>query len=376
MGRKQRKRETALAQRHTFNAGILGHDLTGSQWMVNVAENTALSVDAVYACVRIIADAVAGSDIGEWQDKRQLPTSSLIAQPDPDVSLREWLWQFAATAALYNAVWLQSADLDGSTIGLRSLAPPRVTELQGEFRVDLRPVRRESLRLFRRAVWPTVSVDLGGPLLLAREAFAASMAADAFASDFWQQGGAPVWYAKTEQAIDDTVAEGIQNRIVERRTTSPGKPMVFGRGVDLKSFGADLGTEGAVMAQDKLRASAARYFGVPPDLVNVATETGGLTYSTTEQHGLHFVRYTVSPYCDMTGDALSSYLPGDNVTGRRVILDPNRLTRAEQESRFRAWRIATGDKAFMRPSEVREAEGLPPDDELDSVAPVPVVVGV
>lgn len=355
-----------MAQRHTFNAGILGHDLTGSQWAVNVGENSSLSIDAVYACVRIIADAVAGSEIGEWQDRRQLPASALVRRPDPDVSLREWLWQFAATASLYNAVWLQAAMLGSEAIAVRPIAPPRVTDFDGKMWVDLKVVERDTMRLVRRAVWPTVSMDLGGPLLLAREAFAASMSADAYSSDFWQQGGPPSWYLKTDQALDDTVATGIQDRLVERRTSSPGKPMVFGRGVDLKAFSTDLGTEGASVAQDKLRASAARYFGVPPSLINVASETGGLTYATTEQQGIDFVRYTVQPYCDMVSDALGSYLPGDNVTGRRVILDPSRLTRAEQESRFRAWATATGNRPFMRPSEVREIEKLPPDDALDT----------
>lgn len=366
MGRKRSGKKSQLAQRHTFNAGILGHDLTGSQWAVNVGENSALSIDAVYACVRIISDAVAGSEVGEWLDRRQLPASSLVRRPDPDVSLREWLWQFTATAALYNAVWLQAAMLGDEVIAVRPLAPPRVTDFNGELRVDLKPVERKTMRLVRRAVWPTVSMDLGGPLLLAREAFAASMAADAYSSDFWQQGGPPSWYLKTDQALDDAAATGIQNRVVERRTESPGKPMVFGRGVDLKAFSTDLNTEGGSIAQDKLRASAARYFGVQPGLVNVPSEAGALTYNTTEQDGIHFVRYTVQPYCDMAGECLSSYLPGDNITGRRVLIDPNRLMQAAQESRFRAWATATGNRPFMRPSEVREIEKLPPDDALDS----------
>jgi HK97 family phage portal protein len=352
-----------LAERHTFAAGILGHDFSSSQWVVNVSENTALSIDAVYACVRIISDAVAGSSVGEWEGSRQLDTSRFIARPDPDVSMREWLWQFTACAALYNAVWVQAAMVGDDVLAIRPVAPSRVNIIGDTLYVDAKEVQRKTMRLFRRAVWPTVSASFGGVLDLAREAFAASMAADAYASDFWQQGGAPVTVLKTDQPVDDTIATAISDRWSTMRTTSPGKAAVLGRGVTPMAFGADLGTDGANMAQDKLRASAARYFGVPADLINVASEAGSLTYSTTEQHGLHLVRYTVSPYCDMAGDALSSYLPGDNISGRRVILDPRRLTMAEQESRFRAWQIATG-KPFMTTAEVRAAENLPPDDEL------------
>ena len=79
---------------------------------------------------------------------------------------------------------------------------------------------------------------------------------------------------------------------------------------------------------------------MPPGIVNVPSEAGPLTYSTVEQEGIHLVRYTIAPYCDVIGEALSAYLPGDYLLGDRIVLDPSRLTMADQLTRFTAWESA------------------------------------
>ncbi len=367
--KRARRREQAAAipqyaERHTFSAGLLGHDST-APWIVNVSEQTALGIDAFYAGVGIIADAVAGADVGQWDgDIRIRPESPLVRRPDPDTTRREFIWNVVACLAVYEAVWIQSARIDGEVIAIRPVALPRVSDAGGpNLLVDLKSVPRGDMRLWRRAIWPTVSPSVGGILTYARETIAAAMASDAYRSDFWQAGGAPATILTTEQAIDDVIADAVAARWVERRTTSPGSPAVLGRGVTASAFGADLGTEGANISGDKLRASIARYLRIPPDLLNVAMETGGLTYSTVEQHGLHLVRYTVQPYCDVLGDGWSEFLPGD--PGEMVRLTPSRLTMPEMGARFAAWRSATG-KPFMSVDEVRMAEGMAPDEALSN----------
>jgi len=216
---------------------------------------------------------------------------------------------------------------------------------------------------------------MGTVLTLARETFAAAMSADAFRSDFWQQGGAPVTVLTTDQPITDDDADAIADRWVAKRTTSPGKPAVLGKGAHANAFGADLGTDGAISAGDKLRAAIARYFGVPAYMINAPTEAGPLTYANTESFGLDLTRYTLSAYTDTIGDGLSDILPGDYLLGRRVVLDLSHLSRAEQLSRYQAWAIALDpDTGWMTKAEVRQAEGLPPDMALDpNGAPAPAL---
>lgn len=369
MGKGKRGKVTAAgsprpAARHVFTAGgLLGHDLT-APWIVNVGEVTALGLDVFYACVDAIASAVAGSDMNQWNGTNRIEEPApIVRTPDPDLTQWEFKYLFAANLAIYQAVYLEEAAVDGEVIGVRCIPVPHVSRVGDDLYVLGNKVTNR-LRLVRRSLWPTLDVDVQAVIQLGREDFAGMMAANAYTSDFWQEGGAPQWYIKTEQPLTTTQATELQDAVVASRTTSPGKPGVYGRGSEPKVLGIDLGSEGAHVAADKMAAKIARRMRVPPSIVNVPSEAGSLTYTTTEGEGLHFVKYTVQPYNDVIGDAITRYLPGDAVTGDRVILANPRLTMADQLSRFNAWKVATG-KPFMRVAEVRDFEHLPPDPELD-----------
>lgn len=380
MGKKKREKslrvsETTPAERHTFSyGGLLGHDLTASPWIVNVSEQTALTLDVVVDCVTVIADAIAGSDVGQWNGTERIdPPSAFTLRPDPDLTRRDFLWAFAANLALYRAAYLEEARFDGQVVGVRLHCIASVTRQGGDYYIGGQRVLNR-MRLIRYAIWPTVDPDTGSVLALAREVFAGAMAANAYQSDYWQQGGAPVMYLKTEQEITSDQATGISDSWVAARTTNPGRPPTLGKGADAKTLGADLGTGGADNATDSLRSSIARYFKMPPGIVNVPSMAGPLTYSTVEQEAIHLVRYTIQPYCDVIGEALSAYLPGDYLLGDRIVLDPSALTRADQLTRYQAWQLAI-DAQWMSPEEVRAQEKLAPGAPAPRPLEVPANVG-
>jgi phage portal protein BeeE len=271
---------------------------------------------------------------------------------------RDFVWLFAANLALYRAVFVEEAELDGVVIGVRLHCISSVIRTGDSYYVGGQKITNR-MRLIRLSVWPTVDAASGSTLLLAREVFAGAMANNAYTSDFWQQGGAPITVISVDRPVVDEQTAALADRWVERRTTSPGKPAVIGNNAKLSAFGADLGTEGANVSADKLRSSIARYFKMPPGIVNVPSEAGSLTYSTTEQEGIHLVRYTIQPYCNVIGRALSRYLPGNMDTGERVIIDPSKLTWADQLTRFTAWESALRG-GWLSAEEVRAKEGYAP----------------
>lgn len=359
---------TPQAERHTFSSGgLLGHDLTPSPWLVNVSEQTALGLDVVQDCVQVICDAVSGSDVGQWNRLQRIdPPSGFTLRPDPDMTRRDFLWQFAANLALYRAVYLEEARLDGATLGVRLHCIANVLKQGDDYYVGGKRITNP-MRLVRRSVWPTLDPQTGSTINLAREVFAGAMSANAYQSDFWQQGGAPVIVITTDQELTGDQADGIATRWVEKRTTSPGKPAVVGKGGHVEPLGADLGTAGANTGSDKLRASIARYFSMPPSYVNVPSEAGPLTYTTEEQESIRVVKHTFQPYCDVIGEALSAYLPGDYLLGDRIVVDPSKFTRAAQLTRYQAWESAIR-AGWMLKSEVRMAENLGPEAGIDDVA--------
>jgi len=121
--------------------------------------------------------------------------------------------------------------------------------------------------------------------------------------------------------------------------------------------------------------SIARYFGVPAWLVNVPSEAGSLTYANASAAGLDLVRYTLQPgYAGPISDAWSGELPGDLLSGRRVVMDLRHLTEGTTLEQFQAYQIATGNKPWMLPSEVRSRLHMPIDMTLDEAGtPAPAM---
>lgn len=388
MGKKTRRRTelepvtaaVELAERHGFDAGgMLGHD-TGT-YAVNVTEQVALSVDTVLASVRILADLTADADVGEYHGRERLEDSRLVRRPMASITRRTWLWTVTSTMALYNGCYLldrfyPERHPDRSPVSLEPVSPSRVSwATPATPHVDGREVPLGSLTYIPRMTFPTVTRELGTILRLAREAFAAAWSADLYRADFWEHGGAPAVVLTSDQVITGPDATTIADRWVERRTASPGRPAVLGQGFEAKGFGADLGTEAAADAASKLGASIARYFGVPAWLLNVESMAGNLTYANASAAGLDLVRYTLQPgYAGPIGDAWSDALPGDYLAGRRVVLGLEHLTRGTQLEQAQTFQIATGNRPWLTPAEVRESLHLPVDRALDEAGtPAPAL---
>lgn len=386
--RKRRDRQTAaaltvaepapeVARRHGFDDGLLGHEST---YAVNVTEQVSLAVDTVLACVRVLADLTADAMVGEYRGVVRLDQESrIVRRPMASVTRRTWIWLLTATMALYNGSYLLrrfGRDPDGIAYTLEPVAPPRVAWLNAAtVHVDGRPVSPLDLVWIPRMTFPTVTRELGWMIRLAREAFAAASAADRFRAGYWEAGGAPNVYITTDQPMDNDQADAVRDRYVERRTTNPGAPPVFSRGASLKALGADLAGAGASGAISAIGTSVARYFGVPAWLVNVPSEAGSLTYANASSAGLDLVRYTLQPgYAGPIADAWSDELPGDYLTGRRVVMDLGHLTRGTTLEQFQAYQIATANRPWMLPSEVRSDLHMPIDMTLDeSGAPAPAM---
>jgi phage portal protein BeeE len=360
-----------LAARHDLSGGVLGHDpWTSGQ---DVSESLALGVDAVWACVTLLADAVSSAEWGEWRGTLQLPDSRITRRPMQSLTRREWTWLVTSTLALYSACPIRLAgglDSEGVPMSLVPLAPSRVSHAGGTWYVDGQAIEDE-VRVIRRVLFPAADPRTAAVLHLAREAFAAAAAAQEYVADWWTAGGAPLVQITTDQELTDPQAAAIGQRYVDRRKLGPGTaPVVFGKGAKMDSVGADAATDGAMSAQDHLAASVARYFRVPPHLVNVPNLASSLTYGTTEGASTDLVRYTLDPaYGSPIGDFVSELLPGDYIAGRQVRLDLRHLTRAEFESRTRGYE--SGIRAgWLSKEEVRGYEGIPPQED-PTPAPVP-----
>jgi hypothetical protein len=384
---KHAERGVAVASPSTFHdfdvSGLLGHDST---YVINVSERVALAVSTFYACVRTIADLVSDGDVQEIRGNEILPPSRIVLRPmvgrRPNiVTRRTWLWLAAACSAVYNGFYLHERggrDSEGVPMSLVPIAPPRITFDSEEWRLDGNVINREDLLYVPRASWPMTDTDAGSTVKLARDAIAAAWAQQAYSADFWQAGGAPVIYIKTDQALSKAQAGEIRDDYATARADNPGKPAVIGRGGDIKTLGADLSGAAGGEAGDRTDRAIAQYLGVPAWLVNVSHAAGSMVYQNAAAAGLDLVRYNLRPgYSGPIADAWSEFLPGGYLTGRRVHIGLDHLTEGTVLEQFQAFQIATGGKSWMLPSEVRNKLHMPIDMTLDEQGtPAPAIESI
>jgi len=224
-------------------------------------------------------------------------------------------------------------------------------------------VSGEAIIPVRSAFWPGVPPHLVGILQMARNSLMSAWASDAYVSRYWQAGGTPVTQITTEQELDNLQAEVIAGRWRDRRNKGPDYPAVLGKGAHADPWGADVSGQLAVEARRDIAAEVANLFGVSTHYVNVNPPGSSMTYSNVQDEALSLDRFTLSGFYDPIQDVISDLLPDE----RFMLIDMTRLTRAAQESRFRAWAIATGNKPWMTASEVRIEEGLAPNEVIDTL---------
>ena len=339
----------------------------------------AAGVAAVRRCVSLIANAIAGQPWTEWDGREQVePVSRLVKRPAAMFSRREWVWRCVSQMALQDIAYLRMVGgvddegIPGSLIPLPTEAispagyidpfgifPPTQYSISGVPGV----VSGEEVIPMRSSFWPGVPLHLQGILKMARNTMMQAWASDAYGAKYWQAGGSPTTQISTEQELSDPQADGIGRRYRDRRALGPDFPLVLGKGAKAMPWGADIANAVAIEARREIVVEIANLFGVPARYVNVVPTGNSMTYANLNDEALSLERFTLSGFVDPIQDVVSDLLPEE----RFMLIDMTRLTRASQEARFRAWAIATGNKAWMQPSEVRAEEGMAPNEDIDSM---------
>lgn len=354
---------------------------SGPGLIPGVSPTTSLGLSAVWRCLDVLSNGVSQLPWREYRGNAELPPSRIVDRPQADRTRREWVSLVVSTMALYDVCYVLRVgeDSEGVPIGLWPIDPRQVFPLDENvdsfslpqrFQLGTGEVTRAELRILHRSPQPTVSETVSGVINLARTTFAAAMAAERYASRYWQNGGNPVVALETEQHLNNVEANEISDRWAERRARGPDYAPVLSGGIKAHPFGADPTQDSAVEARREMVADISRYFGVPTTYVN-APAGDSVTYQTTESDNLQLVRFTLQNYIGAIEDAISDELPGL----RRMEMDVSSLTAGTQLAQAQAYQLATGAQPWMTTDEVRDAWGLPPLESPITPAPTSVAVG-
>jgi phage portal protein BeeE len=276
--------------------------------------------------------------------------------------------------ALYDVCYilkLDPEDSEGVPMGLWPIPPqiitPRVIDTYmltppTSYIVGRTVIDAEHIIPIRRGPLPGIPDYLSGLLQMARAEFAGAIAQANYTSRYWQSGGPPTTVLETDANLSDPQATALGNRWAQRRSQGPDHPAILSNGLKAHEYGADPTTQAAVEAGRDQVAAVARYFGVHARMVN-APSIDSQTYKTSQEENLDLVHYTLQNYIGAIEDAITDLLPGN----RTMTMISSVLTEGTQLARAQAWQLALGgggNTPWMTPEEVREKEGLPPQEAV------------
>ena len=344
-----------------------------------VTERSAMQMTAVYSCVRILSEAIAGLPLhiyryGEDGSKQKAlahPLYTLLHdEPNPEMSsfvFRETLmthlllWGNAYAQILRNG--------KGDVVALYPLMPNKMTvdrDDEGHLYYSYQRSNDEALKPNSRVILSPHEVlhipGLGfdglvgySPIAMAKNAIGLAIATEEYGAKFFANGAAPSGVLEHPGTIKDPsrVREAWQSQF--GGSSNSGKVAVLEEG--MKYTPISISPEQAQFLETRKFQinEIARIFRVPPHMVGDLEKS---SFSNIEQQSLEFVKYTLDPWVVrweqsimrglLSPDEKKQYFAKFNVDG---------LLRGDYQSRMNGYAVGR-QNGWMSANDIRELENM------------------
>ena len=354
--------------------------LGGSTSGKAVTEQTAMQMTAVYSCVRILAEAVAGlplhlykyTDDGGKEKAIDHPLYRLLHdEPNPEMSsfvFRETLmthlllWGNAYAQVIRNG--------KGEVIALYPLMPNRMAadrDTEGHlyytyYRGDDEAIKNKeyAVTLAPRDVLHIPGLGFDGlvgysPIAMAKNAIGMAIACEEFGAKFFANGAAPSGVLEHPGTIKDPsrVRDAWQSQFGGSSNSS--KVAVLEEG--MKYTPISISPEQAQFLETRKFQinEIARIFRVPPHMVGDLEKS---SFSNIEQQSLEFVKYTLDPWVIRWEQSIQrALLSQDEKAVYFVKFNLEGLLRGDYQSRMNGYAIGR-QNGWMSANDIRELENL------------------
>lgn len=343
-----------------------------------VTVDTAMQLDTVWACVRLISDTIASMPLKLYQ--RQGDDTSLLARdhplyrilyssPNADMTAMEFWSAVVGGLMLWGNAFAQVIRRgDGAIIALNPLRPDRMSVRRDPDTGSL--VYTYSYQGARLTLEESEILHIKGfcldgmmgisPISAGRQQLGAAMAAEDAAGSMWKNGLLSQTYIKSPDWLNDEQATRAQEILNNYRgALNAGKTPLLEGGWTVESIGLNPEDMQLLQTRGFNVETICRWFGVAPVMIG-RMEKSTAWGSGLEQMNLWFLTYTLQPWlvrieqaiirCLLLPAEKASYFPKHNVDA---------LLRADSQARaqLEATQVQNGIKTR---NEVREKEGLPP----------------
>ena len=345
-----------------------------------VNERSAMQMTAVYSCVRILAEAVAGLPLHLYRYKEDGGKEKAIDHPlylllhdEPNPEMSSFV--FRETLMTHLLLWGNAyaqiiRNGKGEVIALYPLMPDRMTvdrdrdgKLYYEYTVstdDAPTVKGTVVRLKPSDVLHIPGLGFDGlvgysPIAMAKNAIGMAIACEEYGAKFFANGAAPGGVLEHPGTIKDPqrVRESWQSTFGGSGNSN--KIAVLEEGMKYTPIGISPEQAQFLETRKFQINEIARIFRVPPHMVGDLEKS---SFSNIEQQSLEFVKYTLEPWLVRWEQSIQrtlfspeekkSYFAKFNVEG---------LLRGDYASRMTGYATAR-QNGWMSANDIRELENM------------------
>ena len=353
-----------------------------------VNERTAMQTTAVYACVRILAEAVASLPLHvyEYQDdggKKLVHDHPLyyLLHDEPNPEMTSFV--FRETLMSHLLIWGNAyaqiiRDGAGRVLGLYPLLPDKM-EVQRDDRgniyyvysrnSDENPTFKEygNIKLKAEDVLHIPGLGFDGligysPIAMAKNAVGMTLACEEYGASFFANGANPGGVLEHPGVLKDPSKVRESWNSVYRGVSNAHKIAVLEEGMKYQQIGIPP-EEAQFLETRKFQINEiARLYRIPPHMVGDLDKS---SFSNIEQQSLEFVKYTLDPWVIRWEQSLqrSLLLPGEK--GKYFIkLNVDGLLRGDYQSRMNGYAVGRQNGWFSA-NDIREMENMNPIPDVE-----------
>ena len=346
-----------------------------------VNARSAMQMTAVYSCVRILSEAVAGlplqfyryNDNGSKEKAVDHPLYFLLHdEPNPEMTS----FVFRETLMSHLLVWGNAyaqiiRDGNGKVLALYPLLPDKMEAERDEHgqlyyiytrNSDENPNFKEYGRVYLREQDVLHIPGLGfdglvgySPIAMAKNAVGMTLACEEYGASFFENGANPGGVLEHPGVLKDPAKVRESWQSVYGGSRNAGKVAVLEEGMKYQQIGIPP-EEAQFLETRKFQINEiARLYRIPPHMVGDLDKS---SFSNIEQQSLEFVKYTLDPWVIRWEQSLQRalFLPQEKQE-YFIKLNVDGLLRGDYQSRMNGYSVGR-QNGWLSTNDIREMEDM------------------
>ena len=354
-----------------------GHTTSGKA----VTEMSAMQMTAVYSCVRILSEAVAGlplqlfryNENGGREKALDHPLYRLLHdEPNPEMTSFVFRETLMSHLLLWGNAYAQIVrNGRGEVLGLYPLMPNKMKvdrDERGNLYYEYSRTTEDTNTLGKKQkviLRPSDVLHIPGlgfdglvgysPIAMATNAIGLAIATEEYGAKFFANGATPGGVLEHPGIIKDPQKIRDSWNAAYQGSANAHKVVVLEEGMKYQSIGISPEQAQFLETRKFQINEIARIFRVPPHMVGDLEKS---SFSNIEQQSLEFVKYTLDPWVVRWEQAMTRVLLLDSEKPRYFIkFNLEGLLRGDYQSRMNGYAIGR-QNGWMSANDIRELENL------------------